>query len=116
MVTKEQFKTGLAMYFEEEFINKVPGLKKWIMVLAANEMLVQADNVINKMSGTSYVSKDGMIDIDKLYNGMIDIDKLYKDLSKVAEKTGDVTENFPLIGDVRFSAKDIDKLYGLIAR
>lgn len=104
MVTKEQFKTGLAMYFEEEFINKVPGLKKWIMVLAANEMLVQADNVINKMSGTSYVSKDGMIDIDKLY----------KDLSKVAEKTGDVTENFPLIGDVRFSAKDIDKLYGLI--
>lgn len=101
MVTKEQFKAGLVAYIEKEFIAKVGGLRKWAVVLVANEMIVNLDSLISKLPDNSYVKEDGMIDIDRLY----------KDMYKVAEKTGSVTEHFPMIGDVSFSKSDIDELY-----
>ena len=105
MVTREQFKSGVAMYLNDEFVAKVPGIKKWIVVLISNEMLAQMDSILDRLPGNSYVTKDGMIDIDRLY----------RDMSRIAESTGEVTENIPLLGDVRFSKKDIDELYRLIA-
>lgn len=105
MVTREQFKSGVAMYLNDEFVAKVPGIKKWIVVLISNEMLAQMDSTLDRLPGNSYITKDGMIDIDRLY----------RDMSRIAESTGEVTENIPLLGDVRFSKKDIDELYRLIA-
>lgn len=105
MVTREQFKSGVAMYLNDEFVAKVPGIKKWIVVLISNEMLAQMDSILDRLPGNSYITKDGMIDIDRLY----------RDMSRIAESTGEVTENIPLLGDVRFSKKDIDELYRLIA-
>ena len=104
MVTKEQLKAGLAAYIEKEFIAKVGGLRKWAVVLVANEMLVNMDAMLSKLPDNSYVTKDGMVDIDRLYG----------DMYKVVEKTGPVTEHFPLIGDVSFSKSDIDALYTCI--
>lgn len=104
MVTKEQFKAGLVAYIEKEFIAKVGGLKKWAVVLVANEMIMNLDELISKLPNNSYMHEDGMIDIDKLY----------KDMYKVAERTGSVTEHFPVIGDVSFSKSDIDELYRCI--
>lgn len=105
MVTREQFKSGVAMYLNDEFIAKVPGIKKWAIVLISNEMLAQIDSILDRLPENSYVTKDGMIDIDRLY----------RDMSRIADSTGEVTENVPLLGDVRFSKKDIDELYRLIA-
>lgn len=105
MVTREQFKSGVAMYLNDEFVAKVPGIKKWIVVLISNEMLAQMDSILDRLPGNSYITKDGMIDIDRLY----------RDMSRIAESTGEATENIPLLGDVRFSKKDIDELYRLIA-
>lgn len=105
MVTREQFKSGVAMYLNDEFVAKVPGIKKWIVVLISNEMLAQMDSTLDRLPVNSYITKDGMIDIDRLY----------RDMSRIAESTGEVTENIPLLGDVRFSKKDIDELYRLIA-
>ena len=45
---------------------------------------------------------------------MIDIDRLYKDMRSIAEKTGAVVQNLPMIGDVKFTEKDIDELYRYI--
>lgn len=104
MVTKEQFKAGVAQYIEQEFIAKVGGLKKWMLVLAGTEIMSRMDEMISKLPENHYVTKDGMIDIDKLYS----------DMSKVVQRTGDVTEHFPLIGDVKFTSKDIDELYRYI--
>ena len=105
MVTREQFKSGVAMYLNDEFVAKVPGIKNWAIVLISNEMLAQMDSILDRLPGNSYITKDGMIDIDRLY----------RDMSRIAESTGEVTENIPLLGDVRFSKKDIDELYRLIA-
>lgn len=104
MVTKEKFKAGLVAYIEKEFIAKVGGLRKWAVVLVANEMIVNLDSLLSKLPDNSYMKEDGMIDIDRLY----------KDMYKVAEKTGSVTEHFPMIGDVSFSKSDIDELYRCI--
>lgn len=104
MVTKEQFKSGLGTYVERELVPKVGGIKKWMLLAGAMELIASADSYLDKMNGTSYIQKDGMIDIDKLY----------KDMHRIAESTGPVTEHIPIIGDVTFDSKDIDSVYRCI--
>lgn len=104
MVTKEKFKTGICMYVEKELVPKVGGIRKWMLLLGAMELVNSLDSYLKKMEATSYMQADGMIDIDRLY----------ADLHPVAEKTGPVTEHIPLIGDVTFNARDIEILYQYI--
>lgn len=104
MVTKEQFKNGLGMYIEKEFVDKFSGLKKWAVVLAGTEVINKADSIMSALPPNTYMSEDGMIDIDRLY----------KNMRSIAEKTGAVVQNLPMIGDVKFTEKDIDELYRYI--
>ena len=104
MVTKEQFKNGIGMYIEKEFVDKLSGLRKWAIVLAGTEVMNRVDTIMASLPANKYITKDGMIDIDNLY----------KDARNVAETTGEVVENIPMIGDVRFSENDIDELYRYI--
>lgn len=43
-------------------------------------------------------------------NNMVDIDRLCIELKKSFSKTGTMTVNFPIVGDIRFSVDDIDTL------
>lgn len=104
MVTKEQFKSGLIKYIENEIVAKADGLKKWGILLAVTDMLGNVDNVLKKLPKNGYVQVDGMMDIDKLYT----------DMHKIAESTGPVTQHFPVIGDITFNTSDIESIYRYI--
>ena len=45
---------------------------------------------------------------------LICIDTVYKKFKETAEEYGDVIQKLPLLGEVTFTSKDVDKLYRLI--
>ena len=47
-------------------------------------------------------------------HGLVCIYAVYKELKEAAEEYGDVIQKLPLLGEVTFTSKDIDKLYRLI--
>lgn len=108
MVTKEQLKTGLASYIENEFVSKMSGLKKWGFALISVPMINSIDAYIEQyhdaFMAAGFMTKDGMIDIDKIYERA----------RKIANSTGDVIQNIPMIGDVKFSVSDVEMLYKYI--
>lgn len=105
MVTHDQLKYALSRYVDAEFVQKVSGLKKWLIALAMPEILCSVDKMIeaNKemLVARHYMQPDGMLDIDKIYH----------DIREIAYNAGEVIEHMPLIGDVKFTYEDIDKIY-----
>jgi hypothetical protein len=105
-VTADQFKMGLVGYIDDELISKMQGWKKWAL---AAESATLVDRIVNAlMSGkmlehmvsSGYATEDGMVDVDVIYGNY----------SSAAKKYGPITETFPLIGSVTFSASDIDSI------
>lgn len=88
-------------------MDKIGGLRKWRLAIAVAPIISSIDDMVEKnhslLESAGYMSKDKMIDIDKLYDS----------LKTVASK-GPVTEHLPLIGDVKFSEDDVSKLYRYI--
>ncbi len=109
MVTLAQFKRGMERYAEEEIMNKMAGVRKWLIALSIPPVIESVCSMMecNKdmLLKAGYISEDGMIDIDHLHS----------EAKRIAEKTGSVTEHLPVIGDVKFSSADIDLLRNYIA-
>lgn len=105
MVTKEQFINGVQRYIDDELISKISGLSKWALALGLGAYLPQVNKMLddnhNMLVGAGYMQEDGMICIDKVYN----------DIMQIARKTGSVTQNIPLIGDVTFTETDLTSMY-----
>ena len=105
MVTKEQFINGVQQYIYAELISKISGLSKWALALGLGAYLTQVNKMLddnhNMLVGAGYIQEDGMICIDKVYN----------DIMQIARKTGSVTQNIPLIGDVTFTETDLTSMY-----
>lgn len=99
MVTIAQFKQGVCRYIDNEFTNKVHGLRKWAIAGYSILMMDRLEEMLEDFS-----NDDGMIDVDRIYS-------VFKD---VARKHGSVTDNFAMLGDVTFSEVDIDKLRNYI--
>ena len=105
MVTHDQLKYAFSRYVDAEFVQKVSGLKKWLIALAMPEIL----NTMDKMIETN---KEMLISRHYMHpDGMLDIDKIYHDIREIAYNAGEVVEHMPLIGDVKFTYEDIDKIY-----
>lgn len=109
MVTQQQLRRGMERYAEEEIMNKMPGVKKWLIALSIPPIVEGVCSMLecNKdmLIRAGYMSEDGLIDIDHLHS----------EAKRIAEKTGSVTEHLPVIGDVKFSSADIDLLRNYIA-
>lgn len=104
MITIQQFKTGMASYLDREIADKASGLKKWAVSLVAVSMMQNIDRLIEEnkalLISSGYMMQDGMIDADRLL----------ADLKTVANKKGEVVQDFPIIGAIRFNEGDIDSL------
>lgn len=107
-VTQQQLMEGLARYVDGEFVGKMQGLRKWAVALASAPLVLEAGNQIEKnkamLVSAGYLTEDGMVDVDRLYS----------DAMAIAQKTGSVTEHIPMVGDVTFSASDIEALRNCI--
>lgn len=109
-VTQQQLLEGLARYIDGEFVGKLQGLRKWAVALASAPLVLEAGNMIERnramLASAGYLTEDGMVDLDRLFG----------DAMAIAQRTGSVTEHIPMVGDVTFTASDIEALRGCIAQ
>lgn len=104
-VTIDQMKVGIAKYIDNEIAAKISGFGKWVIPLAGASLINgKLDAIIKQnheaLKQLGYMTEDHMVELDKLYT----------DAKKIAMEKGSVTEHFPLLGDITFSAADIDAL------
>ena len=105
-VSVSQIERGLLQYIDEEFVQKMEGLTKWLIIGAVEVGTAKAQHIANTIVHHPMVKAVDLVD----ENGMIDLDMLYEAMMRAANKTGAVVQNFPLIGAVTFTHDDIEKL------
>ncbi len=107
MVTLEQLKLGLLKYGDSEFTSRVNGFRKVVVFLAITSIVASLEVKVNdnrKMLESAGYIKEGLVDIDKLY----------EDIKPIFEKEGKIVEHLPYFEDVTFSLEDLEKLRRLI--
>lgn len=108
MVTMEQAKNGVRTYIDREIADKVPGLKKWMIAIAAEPIVMEIENMMHQY-------KDALVHSGYMMeDGMINDDKFFQELTNVARQKGSVVEHMPLLGDVTFSENDIHMLHNYV--
>lgn len=106
MVNKECFMNGILKYIDQEVIPELPTTGKWgigTMVLLASD---QYSHLLEELMTNSIIKSIGIIDSD----GNIDIERLSNALKKSADKYGKMTLSIPVVGNLTFTANDVEKL------
>lgn len=111
VVSLEQLQRGAADYIDSEFTAKLTGPQRWIIGALGGMYVNKLGDIINNIKDIPAVAILGLFPD----GGGIDVDAVYTALRKQAEKTP-VSFDVPLIGSVRLTVEDVDKLYRNIMR
>ncbi len=107
-ITIDRAKSALMEYISDEFCNRLYDYRKWLVPVFIGSYMPKLDKMIEE-------NKEGLISLGFMdENGLICIDTVYKKFKDTAEEYGDVIQKMPLLGEVTFTSKDIDKLYKII--
>ena len=107
-ITIDRAKSALMEYISDEFCNRLYDYRKWLVPVFIGSYMPKLDKMIEE-------NKEGLISLGFMdENGLICIDTVYKKFKDTAEEYGDVIQKMPLLGEVTFTSKDIDKLYRII--
>lgn len=98
---------GLKEFFDEEIVQKVDGLGKWLVGAGLSMAMDNATNTFNELKANPMIKALGVIHDDDT----IDIDMLYTKLKEQAQMHEAVTFQVPLIGAMTFRSEDLDHLY-----
>lgn len=107
-ITIDRAKSALMEYISDEFCNRLYDYRKWLVPVFIGSYMPKLDKMIEE-------NKEGLVSLGFMdENGLICIDTVYKKFKDTAEEYGDVIQKMPLLGEVTFTSKDIDKLYKII--
>ena len=107
-ITIDRAKSALMEYISDEFCNRLYDYRKWLVPVFIGSYMPKLDKIIEE-------NKEGLVSLGFMdENGLICIDTVYKKFKDTAEEYGDVIQKMPLLGEVTFTSKDIDKLYKII--
>ena len=107
-ITIDKAKSALMEYVSDEFCNRLYDYRKWLVPVFIGSYMPKIDKMIEE-------NKEGLVSLGFMdENGLICIDTVYKKFKDTAEEYGDVIQKMPLLGEVTFTSKDIDKLYKII--
>ena len=107
-ITIDRAKSALMEYVSDEFCNRLYDYRKWLVPVFIGSYMPRIDKMIEE-------NKEGLVSLGFMdENGLICIDTVYKKFKDTAEEYGDVIQKMPLLGEVTFTSKDIDKLYKII--
>lgn len=110
MVTLAQVQLGFTKYVDEEILNKISGLEKWVIGVYVGLATKKSTDLFNQAKLSPAIKMLGIITDDDL----IDIDLLYEELKAQAKDHGAVTFNVPMLGPLTLNSSDVDKLYNCI--
>lgn len=107
-ITIDRAKSALMEYISDEFCNRLYDYRKWLVPVFIGSYMPKLDKMIEE-------NKEGLVSLGFMdENGLICIDTVYRKFKDTAEEYGDVIQKMPLLGEVTFTSKDIDKLYKII--
>lgn len=107
-ITVDRAKSALMEYISDEFCNRLYDYRKWLVPVFIGSYMPKLDKMIEE-------NKEGLVSLGFMdENGLICIDTVYRKFKDTAEEYGDVIQKMPLLGEVTFTSKDIDKLYKII--
>lgn len=107
-ITIDRAKSALMEYISDEFCNRLYDYRKWLVPVFIGSYMPKIDKMIEE-------NKEGLVSLGFMdENGLICIDTVYRKFKDTAEEYGDVIQKMPLLGEVTFTSKDIDKLYKII--
>lgn len=111
MVTTEQLKTGIAAYLDTELMPLMAdnALQKVLVGTGLGIALRRSDAIIDELKSNKMVQVLGIMDDQ----GNVDIDILHEELKKNMVAEG-VSINIPVLGVIKLTSTDIDKLYSHI--
>lgn len=109
MVSLNAVKIGLARYLEQEVISVLPSWQKVLFGTASALILRNADNILASVKDNPFIKAMNVIQPD----GSVDIQAVYAEFHAQAERAP-FSIDFPVIGSLKFSAPDVEKLYKLI--
>ena len=109
MVPYTKVINGLSKYIDEEIVNKLTGLNRWVIGVGAGALMTRATDVFNNLKNNPMIKTMGIINA----NDEVDVELLYKELKKQAQK-GAVTVEVPMVGAMTLNEQDVDKLYNKI--
>ena len=107
-ISIDRAKSALMEYISDEFCNRLYDYRKWLVPVFIGSYMPKLDKMIEE-------NKEGLVSLGFMdENGLICIDTVYRKFKDTAEEYGDVIQKMPLLGEVTFTSKDIDKLYKII--
>lgn len=107
-ITIDRAKSALMEYISDEFCNRLYDYRKWLVPVFIGSYMPKIDKMIEE-------NREGLVSLGFMdENGLICIDTVYRKFKDTAEEYGDVIQKMPLLGEVTFTSKDIDKLYKII--
>ena len=71
-----------------------------------------AENIKGMLMSNGFAKTLCLVDSD----GMVDVDRLLNDIRREIERKGSIEFTVPMIGKMKFTAVDVDLLYGYIVR
>lgn len=106
MVNKEQILNGILSYIDSEIMPSLPTAGKWEMGTLILLGSAKYDDIFKQVVSNPFLQSLDIVSSD----GRIDIETLAYALKKSAEKYGGLEISMPLIGTMRFSADDVEKI------
>lgn len=101
---------GIVKYLDREIYAGMNDWQEILARLAVSRMIGDEAKLKQTLLGNSFVRTFAIMDGD----GNVDVDGLVCDLKKQIEQKGKISLSVPLIGDFKFTAEDVDKLYTTI--
>lgn len=105
MITLNKLKESITSYADQEFTSKMQGFSAIAFGMGVAGYLKLVDNWLIRnetmLVNMGVLSSDGLIDIDLAY-----------ELAKIEfTKKGEIIENLPIVGETKFTQKDLDIVY-----
>lgn len=104
MVSADQFKRGVDLFFTQEVFPKLPEGKRFVAAFGTALILsgIEKHPMVQSLGLTA---ENGMMDVERAYGA-----------AKTASKVAPLVLDLPIVGVMRFNAQDIDSLYNYITR
>jgi hypothetical protein len=112
MVHRSSLIPGFSKFIDENILAHYPAtsMKRILMAGAISLYLKQGEGLVDTILSNPLITTLGVAKSD----GMIDIETIRDTLKQEINKAGFMRATFPVIGDVDFTAEDVDALYRFI--
>ena len=109
MVHKSSLIPALSKFIDENILSHYPptSMKRILMAGGISLYMKQNEGIVDTIANNPLFAGLGVVTND----GMVDIDTLLNTLKSEINKVGYMRLSLPVIGDIDFTADDVDALY-----